>query len=300
MSRGLTFTGPRRLAIFFRLFALVAALFVMAAHGAFAQPGGESPAGGEPGVAPAWNELEPGLEFGEFTDGDITVLRIDPDRFDFALEMASADGGAARPLGEWAREKDLAAAINASMYLPDGMTSTGYLRGDDHINNPRIAARFGAFFAAGPKREGLPQAMIIDRDMPNFRQLMDDYRLVVQNYRLINAQRRILWQPGGPLYAISAVGQDGAGRILFLHGRTPVEAHAFARKVLELPIDARTVMYVEGGAQAGLVVRTSKLSREITVPHAPSFLATGNLKAPLPNVLGVRKKREAAKNALQN
>lgn len=249
-------------------------------------------------AANIWKELEPGLEYAEFAiaeDGSvITALRIDPAHFDFVLGMRSADGGDARTLGEWAKTKDLAAAINASMYLPDGKTSTGYLRMGDHVNNPRIANRFGAFFVAGPKRAGLPGAAILDRETPNFRDLLEDYELVAQNYRMINAQRRILWQPGGPLYAISAVGEDGSGRILFLHSKTPVEAYAFARRLLDLPLDARTVMYVEGGAQAGLLVRTGKLFRELGALHAPSLLITGNLKATLPNVIGARRKSAPA------
>ena len=49
-------------------------------------------------------------------------------------------------------------------------------------------------------------------------------------------------------------------------------------------------MYVEGGAQAGLLVRSHSLRREMGGMHAPSLLVTGNLKALLPNVLGVRRK----------
>lgn len=249
-----------------------------------------------------WLELEPGLDFGEFRldpeETKITALRVDPERFDFLLGSSSRMDGKPRTLGQWARDIDLAAAINASMYLPDGSTSTGYMRHGEHVNNPRIAGRFGAFFVAGPKREGLPRAAIIDRDMADWRKLLEDYDLVVQNYRMINSKRRILWSPGGPLYSISAVAQDGKGRILFLHSRSPVEAYSFAQQLLHLPLDVRTVMYVEGGAQAGLLVRTDKLSREISGAHAPSLLITGNLKAPLPNILGVRR-RQASKKTLQ-
>lgn len=242
-----------------------------------------------------WQELEPGLEFGEFkladSDSRLTVLRIDPEKFDFPLCSASEDGKGPRSLSEWASEKELAAAINASMFLPDNRTSTGYMRSGDHLNNARIVNRFGAFFVAGPKREGLPRAGIIDRDDPKWREKLDDYETVIQNYRMTNAQRRILWSPGGPHYSISAVAQDGAGRILFLHSRLPIEAYSFVQQILHLPLDARTIMYVEGGAQAGLLVQSGGLRRELTSPHAPSLLVTGNLKAVLPNVLGVRARR---------
>lgn len=238
-----------------------------------------------------WQLLEPGLELGEFAlygEADsLTVLRIDPDRFEFVLCASGKEGSPMRSLSQWATEKNLAAAINASMYLPDNRTSTGYMRQGDYINNKKIMQRFGAFFVAGPRKGGLPQAAIIDRDMPGWRELLDSYELVIQNYRMINSDRRILWEPGGPDYAISAVAQDGAGNILFLHSRKPIEAYSFAQELLKLPLDVRTVMYVEGGAQAGLLVNSGGQKRDLGQTHAPSFLITGNLKAVLPNVLGI-------------
>lgn len=256
---------------------------------------------GQKGIDPkgraAWSELEPGLSFGEFqlneSETRLSALRIDPGRFDFVLCAASRDGRPARALSEWAEQYDLAAAINASMYLPDGSTSTGYMRHAEHVNNKRLARRFGAFFVAGPDDARLPAAAIVDRDEPEWRQRIDRYSLVIQNYRMINAERRILWSPGGPLYSISAVAQDGDGHILFLHCREPVEAYAFAQQLLHLPLNVRTVMYVEGGAQAGLLVRSASLKRELAGRSAADFLVTGNLKALLPNVLGVRRKAQS-------
>ena len=247
----------------------------------------------DPGRAD-WRELEQGLFFGEFqlNDGDarLSVLRIDPAYFDFTLCARSQDSGPSRPLNEWGEQYNLSAAINASMYLPDGSTSTGYMRQGEHINNGRIVQRFGAFFVAGPDEPGLPLAAIIDRDNPLWRQQMERYSLVIQNYRMINADRRILWSPGGPHYSISAVAQDGDGQILFMHCRQPVEAYAFAQQVLHLPLNVRTVMYVEGGGQAGLLVRSAALTRELVGLSPSGLLVTGDLRAVLPNVLGARRK----------
>ncbi|MDR2819102.1 MAG: phosphodiester glycosidase family protein [Desulfovibrio sp.] len=243
-----------------------------------------------------WNQLEPGLAFREFqlNDGDarLAVVRIDPTRFDFVLCSSSQDSLPARPLGAWGEQYNLVAAINASMFLPDGSTSTGYMRQGAHINNPRIVQRFGAFFVAGPDDAGLPPAAIVDRDNPDWQKTIDHYTLVVQNYRMINAERRVLWAPDGPLYSISAVAQDAEGRILFLHCREPVEAYFLARQMLLLPLNVRTVMYVEGGAQAGLLIRSASLSRVMAGRWAADFLVTGNIKAALPNVLGARRKQQ--------
>ncbi len=241
-----------------------------------------------------WQELEPGLHFGEFTlaknRAQLTVLRIDPNQFDFVLCARSELGGATRTLRQWGEEQNLTAAINASMYLPDGSTSTGYMRQGKHINNGRLVQRFGAFFVAGPQDPMLPQAHILERDDPQWRALLDKYHMVIQNYRMVSSDRRILWSPGGPLYSISAVAEDNEGQILFLHCRRPVDAYTFAQHLLLLPLNIRTVMYVEGGGQAGLLVRSTALTREVGGLHPSGFLVTGNLRASLPNVLGARRK----------
>jgi len=102
-----------------------------------------------------WITLEPGMEFGEFAadgpDAKIAVLRFDPLLIDFVLCSRSQDNQPPRSLGDWGEQYDLTAAINASMYLPDASTSTGYMRQGSHVNNPRLVSRFGAFFVAGPR-----------------------------------------------------------------------------------------------------------------------------------------------------
>lgn len=248
---------------------------------------------------PQWLPLEPGLEFYEFrtdeTAPKISVLRIDPEYFEFVLGAAGQNNEEPRTLKDWANDLNLKAAINASMYLPDNKTSTGYMRSGDYVNNPKIMGRFGTFFVANPKQEGLPKAMLLDKDSQNWEDTLAQYDLAIQNYRMTNNKRQILWSPGGPLYSISAVAQDGHGKILFLHSRMPVEAYSFVQQLLHLPLDVRTVMYVEGGAQAGLLVSADNFRRDLSGPHAPSFMVTGNLKALLPNIIGIRPKQKLNK-----
>lgn len=238
--------------------------------------------------------LEPGLEYGEFvSDGGtkhITAVRINPENFDLLLCSSLREDSQPRTLGEWGEKFNLSAAINASMYLPDGQKSTGYMRSGSYINNGRIVGRFGAFLTAEPDTPSLPRAAIIEKDDPDWKEKISHYRMVVQNYRMINSKRRILWSPGGPLYSISAIAQDGQGRILFLHSRDRVEAYVFAQQLLQLPLDVRTVMYVEGGSQAGLLIHSEALSRELQGRNAAYFI-TGRLRVRLPNVIGARRHR---------
>ena len=138
----------------------------------------------------------------------------------------------------------------------DGVTSTGYLRTGGTINNGRVVSKFGAFFVAGPDSPDLPGADLLDRSTDDWENLLPHYSMVVQNYRMISSDRRLLWKPGGPKHSISAVARDGTGAILFILCREPITGVDFGALLLALPIDVRVVMYTEGGSLAGLFLRT--------------------------------------------
>ena len=71
-------------------------------------------------------------------------------------------------------------------------------------------------------------------------------------------------------------------------------SYSFAHALLHLPLDVRTVMYVEGGMQAGLVIRSPGLHQELRGRHLADFWVTGNVRAQLPNVLGIRRRHAPA------
>ncbi len=240
-----------------------------------------------------WREHKPGLEVGEQpTSGGLRILRIDPARWEFSLHMASRDG-ASLSLGEWARRQGLEAGINASMYLPDNKTSTGYMRGHGHVNNPRVGGRLGAFFVAEPGQTAppsLPPAAIYERETPDLDRLLEGYSVVVQNYRLIDSAGTILWASGGPLHSIAVVAEDTSGRILFVLAAAPMPAADFAALLQRCDLALKAVMYVEGGAQAGIFLREHGPDAPVTVWKGRQSLLNldGNPAAPLPNIIGIR------------
>jgi uncharacterized protein YigE (DUF2233 family) len=217
----------------------------------------------------------------------VTALRIDPEQYTFTLHMASH--GESGSLPELAKKHDLVAAVNASMYLPDRLTSTGYLRNAAHVNNPRVVGKFGAFFVAHPLYAGLPRVALLDRMEDDWRKALDCYALIVQNYRLNNVQGKVLWNAGGPPHSFVALSRDQEGRVLFLLCRDPVQPGIFAGAFLRLPLGLRTIMYLEGGSQAMLLVRAGNVDQVWTGRMGGAFLnAPGNPHAVLPNVIGVR------------
>lgn len=243
-----------------------------------------------------WEEPQPGFEIARFPaisaygrEMDIMVVRVDPARFDFVVRTATTPGEQPRTLQDWAAKHNLTATINAGMYLPDGLTNTGYLRVGEHLNNPRLVQSFGAFLLAEPLNQDLPSVQLVDRSDPQWEALLPKYGSVVQNYRMVSASRRLLWRPSPQEHAISAISRDGAGRILLLHCREPVTGVDFASMVLDLPVDARTVMYLEGGTQAGLYLRPGgpqlRMGR-----HPADFWTDGSVRQLLPNVIGIKPK----------
>lgn len=298
-----------------RVFRFVFFLFCCSA---LAKTGLASPAGDGPAHSPlVWQHLENGLALARITlqianpapeentvqdrinaampaptraiplAARVSVLRINPDRFSFSLYMASEKGP--KPLADICRDEHFVAAINAGMFLPDRVTSTGYLRQGTHVNNGRVAANFGSFFAAMPHNAKLPRARLIDKTAQGWQNTLEEYSLVMQNYRMTTPAGRIIWKPMKRLHSIAALSQDNAGNILFIFCADPVPAAEFIAALLTLPLQAASVMYLEGGSEAALLINAGNVSEMQTGRHA-SGLWSGGARLEVPNVLGVTRR----------
>lgn len=219
----------------------------------------------EPTLPPLeWATLQQGLELSclrlpesraRQNDAIFLALRIDPEQHALILAMAS-EVGQPYSLVDWSDKAGLRAGINAGMYLPDKVTHTGYMRNGTAINNSVMGSRLGAFFVAGPTKQGLAQADIIERDSPKWRERLEAYTAVAQNYRFLSSDGKALWPEQGTAHSIAVVGKDAGGRILFLLSQEPLPVQRFAHYLTLLPLSLESVMYVEGGSQAGVMLRT--------------------------------------------
>jgi len=249
--------------------------------------------------AQAWTKLEAGLKYMELQNPDnskelIYILSFDPKYFNFNLFNVSENKHSALTLKQWAKQENLVAAINASMYLPDKTTSTGYMRNNGHINNKHIAKNFGAFFVAKPYLKDnlkLPSADILDKNTDNWQDILSKYEVVVQNFRLTNAKKEILWKNTNSPYSISAIGKDGSGNILLMHISYAIKPYKFAQLLLQSPLDIGIVMYTEGGYQAGLLVAVPKLTKLWHGNTFVDFLIPNKIDVLLPNIIGVTRKQ---------
>jgi hypothetical protein len=227
---------------------------------------------------------------GDLQNSGITVLRIDPQRYALKLFSSSETGTGPLTLRDWARRLGLSAVINASMYQQDGMTSTGYMRNFGHVNNPSINPRFGAFMLFNPKDGTRPPLRFVDRyHVPDWRQLLSEYETVIQNYRMISAERASVWPASGQSFSVAGVGIDSAGNVLFIYSRFPRSVHELNTLLLNLPLDIRGAMYVEGGPTAGLYINEDRFgSRWLPAQGFP--LQELDPIHRIPNVLGIVRK----------
>ncbi|MBI5838364.1 MAG: phosphodiester glycosidase family protein [Candidatus Eisenbacteria bacterium] len=258
-------------------------------------------AAGAPRPAGPWRTLEPGLELaglqlpGEDSGPERTVvaLRVDPRRFELRLLCARAEKDhRARTPRAWCLERGALAAINAGMYMTDGLTACGLMRTATHVNNPSLG-RDKAVLVADPADPALPPAQILERDGPDFARLLKLYRTAAQNIRIV-ASRPVphsVWTNPNGSWSQAAVAQDDAGRILLLYGGAPRNPGEFAAALLALPLGLTRMIHTEGGPIAGLCVRAAGVDRE-WAGGAEDKGGTGSGDAePVPNVIGVFRRR---------
>ena len=244
-----------------------------------------------------WRNLEKGLDIGIFpapkksTVGDslIRILRADIASFGLRLLNASSeDQGKRLSVKNWVKKNGLVAAINASMYQKNMMSSVSYMKNGQHTNNTWVS-KDKTFLAFNPIKKNSISVRIIDRDCDDFQSLRKQYDTLVQSIRMISCHRENMWEQQKNIWSIAAIGMDHQGRILFIHVRSPYSSHDLIDMLLELPIGLKQTMYVEGGADAQLYINTGKEEHEFIGSYSTGSREhnKNTFSHPIPNVLGL-------------
>ena len=243
-----------------------------------------------------WEPLRPGLDFAEVTlPGDptqeswrIQVLRVDPRLFEVRLLSASAyPGRRGRTVPEWASQTGALAAINASMYMTDGVTSVALMRSGGHVNNPSLG-RGMVVLLADPVDSTMPGARMVEMDDPAFEALLPRFRTAVQDLRIIASRPRphVVWKGSPQKWSQAALGEDDQGRILLVFSRAPHNPSDLGRGLLELPLGIRVLAHAEGSDEASLTIRVSSLRKTWSGGQSSEVDADQEAQA-VPNVIAV-------------
>lgn len=246
-----------------------------------------------------WKELAPGVELrtlaakqpNAVADWGITVLRVDPNSWQLELVGQSKTGDTSgRSARDWAKSHDLAIAINAGMFGEDYATHVGYLETKGQVISSRINS-YQSVAAFDPHdRASQPAFRIFDLDVPGVtvQTIRENYGSLAQNLRLIKRPGVNRWSQQEKRWSEAALGEDEAGRILFIFSRAPSSMHDLVHELLAADIGIVAAQHLEGGRLAQLYVKAGDVELEL-------FDGTGGPSAwPIPNVLGVTR-RSAAK-----
>jgi hypothetical protein len=244
-----------------------------------------------------WRNLEKGLDLGifpapkksEFGDSLIRVLRANPGSFDLRLLNASSkDQGKRWSVKSWVNRNGLIAAINASMYQKNLMSSVSYMKSRQHTNNTWVSKDKTVLAFDPVEKKSLP-VRIIDRDCEDFNVLRKLYETLVQSIRMISCHGKNMWEQQKKMWSIAAIGLDHQDRIMFIHVRSPYTPHDLINMLLELPIGLKQAMYVEGGADAQLYINTGKEKHEFIGSYSTGSREhdENSYSRPIPNILGL-------------
>lgn len=253
-----------------------------------------------------WQFLEPGLSLGRFEspqlsesgDSMIRVLRIDTRHFRLRLLNASAlTDGRSLPVREWCLQFDLQAGINASMYQEDRITSVSLMRTTGHINNPRLS-RDKTILAFDPVDSSGPAVRLIDRQCDNFNRLKNRFRTLVQSIRMISCRGTNVWHQQSERWSTAALALDRDGHVLFIHVQSPYSTHDLINILQALPLGIERAMYLEGGPEAQLYVRSGERSWEFHGSYGGRFSdpAPPTYAWPIPNVIGIARTASSTKD----
>lgn len=268
-----------------------------------------------------WQKLEKGVQFIRIAetimeeseeensrkvpfDLNFDVLKFDPAFFDFSVYGAMTDNTESKILLDWLGEYDLQAVINASMYLTDNKTSTGYLRKGKVYSNKHKGKSLGAFFVSHPyaRYQGqIPSCAIIYENDPELdvffltsekertvENALKKYSVVIQNFKLVDLPAsKSVWK-GQRRHAIAAVAQDTENKILLMYASKPLTIQEFRTVLQNNPLlKIKRAMYTEGGVEAGMAYRGKRIFLWQHEENIMLFLK-GNIN--IPNVIGVKRK----------
>ena len=255
------------------------------------------------GQESVWEKVDEGLFIGEFQsprksiagDSKITIIKIDPEYYEFKLLMASEHGKEPRSLRQWSEEFDLVATVNAGMYQKDYLASVGYMKSYHHINNPKLNKN-NTIFAFNSNDSTIKTVQIVDRTCQDFSEIEDKYYSFVQSIRMVSCKQENVWSQQPTQWSMASLGIDKSGNVLFIFSRSPYSVHDFINILLSLPISLYNAMYLEGGSKAGLYFSAGGTEIEKYGSYETALISESDLRTtwPIPNVLGIRKKSDTS------
>ncbi len=250
-----------------------------------------------------WKSIDTGLFFAEvqgpskteFGDYKVQIIRINPKYYEFEFMLASEHDSLELTAPEWCQKGGFIGVINAGMYhFNKSHSSVGFLKHNEHINQPSIKDGYKMVAAFGKTNDKLPEFKFYDLAANDFESIKHNYSSCFQSIRLIDeCGRPVFWHTKRvKRMSIAALAIDNQGNVLYLLCRSPYSANEFIQFMQNLPFKIQSAMYLEGGPEASLFVEHNDFCIDAFGSYVSRSFAhdRNNHFWEIPNMLGFRKK----------
>lgn len=249
-----------------------------------------------------WQNLAQGFDYAEVNapkksnvnDSKITIVKINPNRFDFVLLTASEQKRKARTAKEWADTFNLNCVINAGMYnLANMLENDGFMQNYKHLNNPMFKDGYNGMIAFNSKDSSINNFNIMDLNCFVWDTVKSQYHSYSQCMRMIDCQGIPLsWDKKKQSCSMIIAAHDIDNNLYYIFNRSPYTHKEMIQFMLQFPFKIKNAVYLEGGPEASLYIKFG--DKEIT--KMGSYISTtyptdSNQKFwKIPNVIGLRMK----------
>jgi hypothetical protein len=250
-----------------------------------------------------WTELEDGLHYIEMDgprkenigDSKISLLKINPEKFQFEMLSATQFDSTSKCVSDWARDHQLNVVINAGMYdLRRQLSSKGLLQNSkSYANNPNYYEGYNMLIAFNPLDKSLPAFDIFDLKCADINQVKKKYASLAQGMRMIDCNGAPMsWNKNPQWCSQLIVAKDKHQNIYFVFTRSPYSHNEMIQFMVNLKEPLMNAIYMEGGPQTSLYIDTKNDHIEKLGSYVSRTYATDKNAEfwNLPNIIGIRKK----------
>jgi hypothetical protein len=220
-------------------------------------------------------------------DSKLTLVKINPSFSEFELKSATIHNQSIPlPVNVWADTFGFDLVVNAGMYdLLKPLASKGFFKIGDQFNNQQINTSYNGLFAVNNKGVG-----IIDLKCDATFDIRKQHSCF-QGMRMLDCDgEKMDWKKKKQSCSMLVASIDTKGNVYFIFSRSPYLHATFIDFLKMLPLELTTTIYLEGGPETSLYLRTpSGIIQKVGSYISGSYENDNNMKFwRLPNVIGVK------------
>ncbi|MFZ9846982.1 MAG: phosphodiester glycosidase family protein [Flavobacteriales bacterium] len=249
-----------------------------------------------------WDSLSPGIYYSEVeapqksitNDSKLSIVKINPNKVEFALLSASEHGNKSRTAPEWAKEFNMNVIVNAGMYdLNKTLSNKGFMQNFNHMNNPTLYPSYGGMIAFNRADSTLNNFEILDLEHTPWDSVKTCYYSYSQGMRMIDCNGSPLtWNKKNQLCSMLLCAIDKEGFVYYVFCRSPYTHNEMIGFLLAMPFEITGAIYLEGGPETSMYISTPNKKVEKFGSYVSRTYENDNNDHfwKIPNVIGVRAK----------